>query len=82
MQILVTHTPPNGILDRTRRGVIAGCESLKSRLSHLKDIKLHVFGHIHEASGAIALPGRCLIAVNAALANQSAPIYVVDLPND
>ncbi|KAK2467069.1 hypothetical protein APHAL10511_001327 [Amanita phalloides] len=75
-EILITHTPPNGILDRTKRGKQAGCERLAERLKNLKSCRLHVFGHIHEGAGAMILPdGR--VAVNAALA-LGRPI-IVDL---
>lgn len=48
--ILLTHTPPIGILDFTRRGVNAGCVALRKWLFDSK-VKLHCFGHIHEAKG-------------------------------
>lgn len=48
--ILVTHGPPAGILDRTSRGDIAGCKDLLDRVWEVRP-RLHVFGHIHEAAG-------------------------------
>lgn len=51
--ILITHGPPNGILDLVpRRGwdENTGCEELRNRveeISGLGRLKLHVFGHIH-----------------------------------
>lgn len=52
--ILVTHSPPNGILDevnnRWKCGVRSGSLSLKERVVEL-DLKLHVFGHIHGSYG-------------------------------
>jgi len=50
-QILLTHGPPAGILDQTDRSLRAGCEDLTARLDQLNDLRLHVFGHIHEAYG-------------------------------
>ena len=44
--ILVTHGPPFGILDRTPRGEHVGCEFLLDRIKEIKP-KIHVFGHIH-----------------------------------
>jgi len=52
-QILVTHGPPFGVLDRNYEGILCGCEDLGNRLKHLNDLKLHVFGHIHEGYGII-----------------------------
>lgn len=54
--ILVTHSPPYGILDRTARGVDAGCEALRERLASVRP-QLHLFGHIHEAYGEIVSEG-------------------------
>lgn len=55
--ILVTHGPAYGILDRSL-GRIArdtdeplGCKDLLNRISQLQKLKLHVFGHIHGSSG-------------------------------
>ncbi|KAI0295515.1 Metallo-dependent phosphatase-like protein [Russula brevipes] len=52
-EILLTHTPPFGVLDLARRGVHAGCETLSATLGELKQCRMHVFGHIHEAHGAL-----------------------------
>jgi Icc-related predicted phosphoesterase len=48
--ILVTHGPPFGVLDETVTGFKVGCEELGKKLKDLK-VKIHVFGHIHEAYG-------------------------------
>ena len=48
--VLVTHGPPAGVLDRTRRGDHAGCADLLARVRAVRP-RLHVFGHIHEAAG-------------------------------
>lgn len=48
--ILMTHGPPYGILDRTRTGRQVGCELLRKRVETIKP-RLHCFGHIHEAYG-------------------------------
>lgn len=49
--ILITHGPPHGILDKVMMGDKVGCEELLIRLGSLEKLKLHVFGHIHEACG-------------------------------
>lgn len=49
--ILITHGPPYGTLDRTLRGEYVGDTALEVRVAQLKDLKLHVFGHIHEGYG-------------------------------
>lgn len=50
--ILITHGPPFGILDRTRSNYNAGCEMLLKKVNQIQP-KLHVFGHIHEGYGMI-----------------------------
>ena len=57
--ILITHGPIRGYLDLTERGESTGCPILRDKMGELKDLKLHVCGHIHEASG-IQLVDRCL----------------------
>ncbi len=49
--ILITHTPPYGYLDRSSVGRL-GCQSLTRRVKEIKP-KLHVFGHIHEGYGVL-----------------------------
>lgn len=48
--ILITHSPPFGILDKTWKKR-CGSKSLTKRISQLNNLKLHVFGHIHEGHG-------------------------------
>lgn len=58
--ILITHGPPFGILDKTWRGQNVGCEELKKMIfeeNKFKNLKLHVFGHIHEDKGIKELAG-------------------------
>jgi predicted phosphohydrolase len=49
--ILITHSPPYGILDDTMRGEFCGSISLKNKIIKLQQLKLHAFGHIHEQGG-------------------------------
>lgn len=48
--ILVTHGPCKGILDKTTHNIHAGCADLLNTVKVVTP-KLHVFGHIHEANG-------------------------------
>lgn len=50
--ILVTHGPPFGILDRVKGGRNVGCEDLLAAVGRVKP-KIHVFGHIHEGAGYV-----------------------------
>ena len=49
--ILITHGPPNGILDETVRKDNAGDKILLREIQERVKPKLHCFGHIHEAYG-------------------------------
>ena len=66
--VLITHGPPFGILDRVAPGGLSvGCEALAERLREL-EVPLHVFGHIHEAYGVHGSYGS-RISINASIAN-------------
>lgn len=49
-EVLITHAPPHGICDQAH-GDNLGCRALSERVKNLRSLKLHVFGHIHEAYG-------------------------------
>lgn len=51
VDILVTHTPPFGMMDKVESLERCGCPKLADRILELKKLKLHVFGHIHEGYG-------------------------------
>jgi Icc-related predicted phosphoesterase len=50
LDILVTHGPPAGILDRTSKGEEVGDRELLTRVTEVRP-NLHLFGHVHESSG-------------------------------
>lgn len=73
IDVLITHTPPHGVLDVTRGGESVGCEDLREAVRRVRP-RLHVFGHIHEAHGARDLDGTRF--VNASSCNHKyAPTY-------
>ena len=53
VNILITHGPPYITLDTTKSGLRVGCTRLGNKIKDLSDLKVHVFGHIHEASGIV-----------------------------
>lgn len=61
--VLITHGPPHGILDTCvsiedpHEMVHAGCEELAKRVDRLHDLRVHVFGHIHESRGIVQRNG-------------------------
>lgn len=48
--VLITHGPPYGILDRTEDGKNVGDVALRDRVCVVRP-KVHLFGHIHEGAG-------------------------------
>jgi Icc-related predicted phosphoesterase len=54
VDILVTHTPPQGYLDTTRyKNQSVGCNHLRDRIDNVIHPRVHIFGHIHEAYGYV-----------------------------
>ncbi|AAB90701.1 MULTISPECIES: metallophosphoesterase [Archaeoglobus] len=51
--ILLSHCPPKGFLDRTYSGVHAGCEAIRERMIEFDVI---LCGHIHESHGVVDSP--------------------------
>jgi Icc-related predicted phosphoesterase len=81
--VLITHGPPYMIRDLVPRGVFdhenVGCVDLLNRISDLKELKMHVFGHIHSGYGVTKIE-QCSF-VNASSCTESyapsnAPIVV------
>jgi len=52
--ILITHGPPAGILDKTYDGLSVGCKDLLERIDALK-LKAHISGHIHFSYGSVKI---------------------------
>jgi Icc-related predicted phosphoesterase len=77
VDVLVTHGPPEGVLDRTNRGELAGCRDLLARVYEVRP-RLHVFGHIHEAVGRADIEG--IVFVNASTQMGLGSAVVVELP--
>ena len=66
LDVLVTHGPPFGVLDRVWDGRRVGCEELARALERIRP-RLHLFGHIHEAYGTRRENG--VLSVNACTCN-------------
>jgi len=52
--VLITHGPPYGVMDKTVEGVHAGCEELTKAIERVQP-HLHCFSHIHESYGVCDL---------------------------
>lgn len=58
IDVLVTHTPPLGLLDQSLLGLIVGgshvgSAALRRRVEEIRP-QFHIFGHIHERSAHFA----------------------------
>ena len=64
LDILVTHSPPHKIMDRTERyegqsksyGSSALSRFVTKRMAESNGLKLHCFGHVHSAAGIYQFP--------------------------
>lgn len=66
--ILISHGPAYGILDRTANGENAGCEELLSAIKRTHP-KYHLFGHIHEGYGVFETDETT--SINGSILNES-----------
>ena len=83
VDVLITHGPPQFVLDRTEMGENVGCEELRA-VTERTCARLHVFGPIHHGRRLRRI-GRTLYvnASNSAGYQQPLnPMVVVDLPAD
>lgn len=53
--ILITHCPPFGILDTNDLGDKEGCKELLDLVQNKIKPRIHIFGHIHEATGQLEI---------------------------
>jgi Icc-related predicted phosphoesterase len=65
--VLITHTPPYGILDCNSSGKYCGCPELFKRVKQLCS-RLHCFGHIHANFGVTEFNGTTFL--NASTVNR------------
>lgn len=66
-RILVTHTPPYGILDMTPHGGAVGCKEMLHAVLRVKP-EYHIFGHIHHSYGMACVNGTTFM--NASSCNE------------
>lgn len=77
-EVLLTHGPPRGALDKLAAAGRIGCEDLTRALTRVRP-KMHMFGHIHEDYGTVEQDGT--LYVNASTCNLryravNAPIVI------
>lgn len=71
--VVITHSPPLGVLDYTSSKTRAGSPSLFAAVAQAKP-KIHCFGHIHEAWGAKVVAWRENLS--------ESPSHFTDIDND
>jgi len=87
--VLITHGPPYGILDMIEktfsnmgRDLHQGCKDLLDRINQLKELKVHVYGHLH-ADGGESVVVNGVTYANAAICTEryfpSNPPVIIDL---
>ncbi len=79
--VLITHGPAWGVLDKVPGDEHVGCLELKNRISKL-NLKLHIAGHLHYSYGEVTHPNG-MISVNASTCNEAYqpvnPPIVIDI---
>ncbi|PVI04331.1 ser/Thr protein phosphatase family protein [Periconia macrospinosa] len=73
VDLVMTHSPPRGILDYTTSRSRAGIQTLFEEIARVKP-KVHCFGHIHEAWGAKLVTWREKLS--------EPPSHFTDIDND
>jgi len=62
LDVLITHSPPDGFGDGSPIGGRAGCADLRARIETVRP-RLHLFGHIHQDGGLWERDGTVLANV-------------------
>lgn len=82
VDVLITHTPPAGILDISSTDLMLGCACLAERLVQLGP-KLHCFGHVHASAGTCQVGTTTFVnasSVGSDFRIKNEP-FVIDLPD-
>ncbi|WYZ41485.1 hypothetical protein EsH8_V_000380 [Colletotrichum jinshuiense] len=87
VDVVVTHGPPEGVMDRTAPGSRIGCPGLFGAVARAKP-RLHCFGHVHRGWGAKIVRWRpgigstATAATTAAGAEAMRPSHFTAVDND
>jgi Icc-related predicted phosphoesterase len=77
LDVLVTHSPPQGFGDDFTMLGRAGCADLRARVAIVRP-RLHLFGHIHQDGGWWEHDGRQLANVTTWECNRGATVIDID----
>lgn len=80
VDVLITHTPPAGVLDRSSGEASLGCPFLTDALQRVKP-RLHCFGHVHAAAGREDRDGTTFVNATSVDSRRDVvnPPFVIDL---
>ncbi len=81
LDVLVTHGPPRGILDRVSDGRHEGCDDLLKAVEKRRP-RLHVFGHIHEAHGLFKNEHTTFVNASIGYRREHRPVVLDMTPNE
>lgn len=76
--VLITHTPPFGILDVSSRDMVLGCKHLAAAAARVRPA-IHCFGHVHHSAGSTRHHGTIFVnacSVNSAMTIARDPIVM------
>jgi len=68
--VLITHGPPLGVLDRVEGREQVGCPQLLAEIVNRIRPQVHVFGHIHEGYGVATLQNLSTVFGNASVCDR------------
>ncbi|RED15725.1 metallophosphatase domain-containing protein [Parasphingopyxis lamellibrachiae] len=71
LDILITHVPPAGILDHSRRGHSHGCPHLAAEIARIAP-RLHCFGHVHASAGESHIGDTLFVNASSAISGERA----------
>lgn len=75
--VLITHGPPQFILDQIEgKGWNLGCRDLAERVKQLKQLKVHIFGHIHTGHGVMESPNQEFNIVEGEYVTKTPTLFV------
>ncbi len=70
IDVLITHTPPAGILDVSSNGKSLGCPLLRDELARIRP-RLHCFGHVHAGAGQTRIGDTLFVNASALVSRSS-----------
>jgi len=79
IDILITHGPPDYILDAEDNGSHFGDHLLNEKIKLMEGLKIHAFGHVHGGRGTLMDNG--VLYVNSACGSRAYKPIVVEYPS-